>query len=45
MQHLKAVAWENASHWDSLLLERAAISGKLVLSDYTRNAIQAFKKR
>jgi len=45
MQHLKEVAWESAAHWDDLLIERAAISGKLVLSDYTRNAIQAFKQR
>ena len=36
--------WENTSNWDSLLYERAAISGKLVLSDFTKNALSQFKK-
>jgi methylglutaconyl-CoA hydratase len=44
MEHLKTVFWNGTSHWDQLLSERAEISGKLVLSDFTRNAIQAFKK-
>ncbi|TXB70280.1 enoyl-CoA hydratase/isomerase family protein [Phaeodactylibacter luteus] len=45
MQQLKQVAWEEAGHWDQLLEERAAMSGQLVLSDFTRNAIQAFKNK
>ncbi|MDP4246664.1 MAG: enoyl-CoA hydratase/isomerase family protein, partial [Bacteroidota bacterium] len=32
-------------HWDRLLSERAHISGKLVLSEFSRNAIQKFKKK
>ena len=40
---MKTVFWENTSHWNTLLLERAAMSGKLVLSDYTRQAIALFK--
>jgi methylglutaconyl-CoA hydratase len=45
MALLKKVFWEGTEHWDELLLERAAMSGKLVLSDFTRNAINAFKKK
>ena len=45
MRMLKQVFWEGTEHWDTLLSDRAAISGKLVLSDFTRNAIQAFKKK
>lgn len=40
----KAVLWKDTSHWDRLLTERAAITGKLVLSDFTRNALSKFKK-
>jgi len=45
MGMLKKVFWEGTENWDTLLLERAAMSGKLVLSDFTRNAINAFKKK
>lgn len=45
MSRLKQVFWEGTEHWDTLLSDRAAMSGKLVLSDFTRNAIQAFKKK
>lgn len=45
MRMLKQVFWEGTEHWDKLLSDRAAMSGKLVLSDFTRNAIQAFKKK
>lgn len=45
MQLLKKVFWEGTEHWDELLMERAAMSGKLVLSDFTRNAIEKFKKK
>jgi methylglutaconyl-CoA hydratase len=43
MQLLKQVAWENATHWDTLLLQRAEMSGKLVLSEFTVKALEAFK--
>lgn len=43
MAMLKNVFWAGTEHWDTLLAERAAMSGKLVLSDFTRNAINAFK--
>lgn len=45
MRSLKAVLWEGTDHWDQLLKERAAISGQLVLSDFTKKAIEDFKTR
>ncbi len=45
MQQLKKVCWQNATHWDTLLAERAAMSGQLVLSDFTKKAIEAFKQK
>lgn len=44
MSMLKKVFWQGTEHWDDLLVERAGMSGKLVLSDFTVNAINAFKK-
>lgn len=44
LQEMKKVFWGNTSHWDVLLYDRAAISGKLVLSEFTKNALNAFKK-
>ena len=43
MMLLKKVQWEGTENWDVLLLERAEMSGKLVLSEFTRNAIEKFK--
>lgn len=40
---LKKAMWQGTEHWGNLLLERAEMSGKLVLSDFTKNAIQKFK--
>ena len=44
LTEMKKVFWENTSHWDDLLIERAAISGKLVLSDFTKKALAGFRK-
>jgi methylglutaconyl-CoA hydratase len=41
---LKKIFWSGTEHWDTLLFERAAISGRLVLSTFTKNAIEKFKK-
>jgi methylglutaconyl-CoA hydratase len=43
MAALKQVFWKGTDHWDSLLVERAEMSGTLVLSEYTRSAISGFK--
>ena len=39
---LKKVFWEGTDHWSELLFERAGMSGKLVLSDFTREALAKF---
>jgi methylglutaconyl-CoA hydratase len=41
---MKKVLWEGTENWDTLLFERAAISGRLVLSDFTKKALLQFKK-
>jgi len=41
---MKKVLWEGTDNWDKLLTERAKISGRLVLSDFTKNALGQFKK-
>lgn len=45
MSMLKTIFWQGTEHWDTLLAERAGMSGKLVLSDFTVNAIGAFKNK
>ena len=45
MTAMKQAFWKDADHWDALLAERAAISGQLVLSEYTKSAIQRFKSK
>ncbi|MDF1517159.1 MAG: enoyl-CoA hydratase/isomerase family protein [Lutibacter sp.] len=44
LKEMKKVLWEGTEHWDILLEERAKISGKLVLSESTKNALLKFKK-
>lgn len=44
MKDLKKVFWEGTEHWDELLKERAAISGKLVLSSFSKETIKSFLK-
>ncbi len=44
MTELKRVAWLGTELWDELLAERAVVSGRLVLSDFTNQAIAAFKE-
>jgi methylglutaconyl-CoA hydratase len=43
MKELKGIFWQGTEHWDQLLIDRAKISGRLVLSDFTREAIAQFK--
>jgi methylglutaconyl-CoA hydratase len=43
MKLLKQNFWQGTEHWDQLLSERAAVSGELVLSTFTKNAITQFK--
>ena len=43
MQALKKVMWDGTDHWDSLLIDRAAMSGKRVLSEFTRKTLEKLK--
>lgn len=45
MAGLKAIFWEGTEEWETLMRKRAEISGKLVLSDFTRAAIEVFRTR
>jgi len=45
MEGLKKVIWQGCEQWDELLMERAVSSGTLVLSDFTKNAIEKFKTK
>ena len=45
MRQLKKIFWQGTEHWDQLLAERAEISGQLVLSDFTKQAIAKFKAK
>lgn len=40
---IKRITWEGTDAWPRVLEERAAMSGTLVLSEYTRKAISGFK--
>ena len=44
LAEMKKVFWKNTDHWNDLLIKRAKISGELVLSDFTKQALQKFKK-
>lgn len=41
---MKKILWKGTQDWENLLPERAAISGELVLSDFTKAALSKFKK-
>ncbi|MBT8272460.1 MAG: enoyl-CoA hydratase/isomerase family protein [Bacteroidia bacterium] len=43
MKALKHMLWKGTEDWDELLAERAAISGRLVLSDFTKETLKRFK--
>lgn len=45
MTELKKILWKGTEHWDDLLFLRAEISGHLVLSNFTKHAIEKFKKK
>ncbi|OIQ40273.1 MAG: enoyl-CoA hydratase [Bacteroidetes bacterium MedPE-SWsnd-G1] len=44
VEEMIAVLWKGTENWETLLTERAEISGKLVLSDFTKKALEKFKK-
>lgn len=44
LTEMKKALWEGTENWSTLLYERAEISGKLVLSDFSKKALRQFKK-
>ncbi|MEM9078171.1 MAG: enoyl-CoA hydratase/isomerase family protein [Bacteroidota bacterium] len=44
LAEMKRILWKGTEHWDTLLLERAAASGKLSLSSETKQTLDKFKK-
>jgi len=44
LEEMKRVLWKGTENWNQLLIDRAEISGKLVLSDFTKKALSKFKK-
>ncbi len=43
MKEMKTVFWKGTEDWDELLAERAQISGRLVLSEFTKEKLKGFK--
>lgn len=43
MRELKQILWQGTGHWDSTLEQRAEISGRLALSEFTKQFIEEFK--
>ncbi|MEN8775797.1 MAG: enoyl-CoA hydratase/isomerase family protein [Polaribacter sp.] len=44
LSEMKKALWEGTENWNTLLAQRAAVSGELVLSDFTKKALTKFKK-
>ncbi len=45
MEMMKRAFWEGTENWNNLLEARAAMSGRLVLSEFTAKAIEKFKQK
>ncbi len=45
MAEMKKILWHGTEHWDQLLNERAAISGRLVTGSFTKEFIKKFKEK
>ena len=44
MQELKKILWKDTDDWDDTLKALAQISGRLILGDFSKQAINSFKK-
>ncbi|WP_338407362.1 enoyl-CoA hydratase/isomerase family protein [uncultured Flavobacterium sp.] len=44
LTQMKKMFWEGTDNWNTLLYERAEVSGKLLLSDFSKTALGQFKK-
>jgi methylglutaconyl-CoA hydratase len=45
LAHMKEILWQGTGHWNATLEQRAEISGRLVLSKFTKEYIEDFKSR
>lgn len=45
MKELKKIFWKGTEDWDELLIERAAISGRLILSGHSKKFIDNYNKK
>jgi len=45
LNEIKRISWEGTENWSNLLEDRAEVSGRLILSDYAKNAISKFKAK
>ena len=45
MLELKKISWKTAENWDTLLIERAALSGRMVMSAASKEAISRVKTK
>ncbi len=45
MAEMKKIFWRGTEDWDDLLCKRAEISGRLVLSSFTKEAVAKFKNK
>jgi methylglutaconyl-CoA hydratase len=45
MREMKRVFWRDTDGWEAQMAERAALSGRMVLSDFTREALRSFRAR
>ena len=43
MKEMKKIFWSGTEEWDELLAERAVISGRLVLSEFTKQKLKSFE--
>jgi methylglutaconyl-CoA hydratase len=42
VKHMKQMFWRGTEDWDELLMEQAEISGKLVLSSFTKEKLDSY---
>ncbi len=45
MREMKRVFWRDTDGWEAQMTERAAMSGRMVLSDFTKAALDKFRAR
>lgn len=45
MREMKRIFWQGTDDWEARMGERAAMSGRMVLSDFTRAALDRFRAR